>query len=60
MRCTAPQLLDDRQNCRENIRLLVEQSTKAKLRSLTTDCPPGPMSARGESGRAAPKEEVRV
>ena len=25
-----------------------------------TDCPPGPMSALGGSGRAAPKEEVRV
>jgi PAS domain S-box-containing protein len=25
-----------------------------------TDCPPGPMPALGGSGRAAPKEEVRV
>jgi hypothetical protein len=24
------------------------------------DCPPGPMSALGGSGRAAPKEEVRA
>ena len=39
MRCTAPQLLDDRQNCRETIRLLVEQSTKAELRSLTNELP---------------------
>ena len=30
------------------------------LRSLTNDCPRGPMSALGRSGRAAPKEEVRV
>jgi hypothetical protein len=34
-------------------------SSKAELRSLT-NCPPGPMSALGASGRAAPKEEVRV
>ena len=39
MRCTAPQLLDDRQNCRETIRLLVEQSTKAELHSLTNGLP---------------------
>jgi hypothetical protein len=27
---------------------------------LAADCPPGPMSALGGSGRAVPKEEVRV
>ena len=32
-----------------------------RRRSLKpTDCPRGPMSALGGSGRAAPKEEVRV
>ena len=56
-----PQLLDDRQNCRETIRLLVEQSTKAELRSLTNGLPSRiNVSALGGSGRAAPKEDVRV
>ena len=32
----------------------------AELRSLTNGLAPGPMSALGGSGRAAPKEEVRV
>jgi len=32
----------------------------AKQNCAGTDCPPGPMSALGGSGRAAPKEEVRV
>ena len=33
---------------------------QAELRNLTNGPPSGPMSALGGSGRATPKEEVRV
>ena len=36
------------------------QAQLSRIAQLETDCPPGPMSALGGSGRAAPKEEVRV
>jgi hypothetical protein len=39
---------------------LVNRPNQAELRSLTNGLPSGPMSALGGSGRAAPKEEVRV
>ena len=60
MRCTAPQLLDDRQNCRETIRLLVEQSTKAELRSLTNELPSRTNVCTRRKRTCSPKEEVRV
>ena len=37
-----------------------ERHRRRAQAQLPTDCPPGPMSALGGSGRAAPKEEVRV
>ena len=39
---------------------LAERERHRRRAQLDQDCPRGPMSALGESGRAAPKEEVRV